>query len=69
MSFTGGQTCWNGPARSLKLLFECGDADALLSVDEPEKCTYTARFSTPAACDSSLSQEMKLDLDGEATEI
>lgn len=32
MQFANGQHCWNGPSRSLKLLFECGDANALVSV-------------------------------------
>ncbi len=50
MLFSGGQHCWNGPSRSMKLLLQCGAADALLAVEETEKCVYTARATTPAAC-------------------
>jgi protein kinase C substrate 80K-H len=62
MQFSGGSTCWNGPSRSMKLLFECGDQDALLTVDEPEKCTYTARFSTPAVCHAETANKLRAEL-------
>lgn len=55
--------CWNGPARSLKLIFECGNVDAMLSADEPEKCAYAARFSTPAVCDGKFARELQLELE------
>ncbi len=58
MLLEGGAHCWNGPARSLTLHFECGGADALLSVDEPNKCAYEARVTTPAACDGRASREL-----------
>jgi hypothetical protein len=63
MQFSNGAYCWNGPNRSMKLLFECGDTEAILSVDEPEKCTYTARFTTPAACDAKFARELQLELE------
>jgi len=50
MRFTNGMTCWNGPARSLTVSVECGEANQILTVDEPEVCKYTMRFVTPAAC-------------------
>ena len=62
-SSAGGSTCWNGPARSLALLFECGSSDAMLSVDEPEKCTYTARFTSPAACDAKAARQLYMELE------
>lgn len=62
MDFTGGSTCWNGPSRSLKLQMECGVKEAMLAVDEPSKCTYVARFSTPAACDATAARELRLEL-------
>jgi protein kinase C substrate 80K-H len=67
MKFTGGARCWNGPDRSLTLKFECGATDALLSIDEPEKCAYAGRFATPAACDGRAARELRLELE-EATE-
>jgi hypothetical protein len=63
MRFTNGLYCWNGPARSLRVLFECGAEDAVVSFDEPEKCTYTARFQTPAVCDDKHARELKLELE------
>ena len=29
---------------------ECGEENKIISVDEPEVCKYTMRFTTPAAC-------------------
>ena len=63
MLFTGGTTCWNGPARSLSLTLECGLEDKVLSLDEPEKCTYAARMMTPAACDDRAARELRLELE------
>lgn len=37
----------------------------MLQVDEPEKCTYTAKFTTPAVCDARFAEELKLDLERE----
>ena len=65
MRFSGGATCWNGPARSLRLDFECGAKDEVLAIDEPEKCTYVARMATPAACDARAARALLLDLDQE----
>jgi hypothetical protein len=63
MRFSGGSVCWNGPARSMRLDFECGAKDELLSIDEPEKCAYVARMATPAACDGRAAQALKLEID------
>ena len=68
LSFVNGQTCWHGPARVLKLALECGVTDALLSVEETEKCVYEGRFATPAACDPHAAQALKQELAGEPAE-
>eukprot|EP00903_Cladosiphon_okamuranus_P015073 g13943.t1 len=52
--FEKGQKCWNGPTRSLRVALACGPEDRLLSVAEPETCTYTAVLETPAACSPAL---------------
>jgi protein kinase C substrate 80K-H len=65
MKFTGGQTCWNGPARSLTLTLVCGAEDAVSAFSEPEKCTYAATLTTPAACDGRATQALRLDLDAD----
>merc|ERR1719154_716201 len=50
MKFTGGQGCWNGPARSSLVHLHCGTENTLDSVAEPNRCEYEMHFSTPAAC-------------------
>lgn len=54
MIFENGQSCWNGPRRSMKVTVECAATTSLGSVDEPSTCAYTAVLKTPAACDVSL---------------
>ncbi|CAM9956560.1 unnamed protein product, partial [Phaeothamnion confervicola] len=39
--------CWNGPARSLRVQLHCGAAEKVLSVEEPETCSYVMEFATP----------------------
>jgi protein kinase C substrate 80K-H len=48
--YKDGDTCWNGPRRSLTLNIECGDRNEWLSVEEPSRCTYEGKFISPAAC-------------------
>jgi len=50
MKFTGGQGCWNGPARSSLVHLHCGTENILNGVSEPNRCEYEMHFSTPAAC-------------------
>ncbi|CAG7818739.1 unnamed protein product [Allacma fusca] len=50
MLYDGGQACWNGPARSVKVNVQCGTENKILSVSEPSRCVYEMEFSTPAAC-------------------
>lgn len=49
-SFTNGQMCPGGPARDLKVLFECGSEEKVLDVSEPSRCSYQARVAHPGAC-------------------
>ena len=46
----GGLQCYNGPKRSTKIEFRCGVEDLLVSIEESERCVYSAVFTTPAAC-------------------
>uniref|UniRef100_A0A0G4GRC3 Glucosidase 2 subunit beta n=1 Tax=Chromera velia CCMP2878 TaxID=1169474 RepID=A0A0G4GRC3_9ALVE len=50
MIFDHGQNCWQGPHRSIKVFFHCGPETKFESVDEPERCVYTASVQSPAAC-------------------
>ncbi|QSS62721.1 vacuolar sorting-associated protein [Histoplasma capsulatum] len=51
LEYTNGQTCWNGPARSTKIVLECGEQNEILKVTEDEKCVYSMFVTTPAACE------------------
>jgi protein kinase C substrate 80K-H len=62
MLFKNGQTCWNGPQRSLSLTFQCGPDDKVLSMDEPSKCAYAATMQTPAVCDLAHAESLRLEL-------
>lgn len=50
--FTNGQMCPGGPARMLRVLFECGSTDALFDIAEPSRCVYEVRATSPGACDA-----------------
>jgi protein kinase C substrate 80K-H len=45
-----GARCWNGPERSVVLLLTCGIENAILTVEELEKCEYQLTGTTPALC-------------------
>jgi protein kinase C substrate 80K-H len=49
MTFEGGTKCWNGPQRSLKVEFYCGDG--ITNIAEPETCTYTGKMGTWFMCE------------------
>jgi len=50
MTFTAGNSCWNGPERSLNATFYCGLEFEIESVDEPSTCSYLMKISSPLAC-------------------
>jgi protein kinase C substrate 80K-H len=51
LEFNNGQTCWNGPPRSTKVVLECGAVDEILKITEDEKCVYSMQVITPAVCE------------------
>ncbi|RWS23055.1 glucosidase 2 subunit beta-like protein 1 [Leptotrombidium deliense] len=50
MKFEGGQSCWNGPARSVQVYFSCGETNHITGASEPSRCEYRYDFETPAVC-------------------
>ena len=50
MMFENGQKCWNGPKRSMRVLFDCDTENKIVSVNEPSTCKYSMTFHTPLAC-------------------
>ena len=69
MRFSNGQVCWNGPARSLMVSVECGEANKIITVDEPEVCKYTMRFATPAACTEADLQAAQAEVDDAVSDV
>lgn len=63
MHFSGGDKCWNGPDRSLKVRLRCGLSNELNDVDEPSRCEYVAVLSTPALCVEEKLKELQNKLD------
>ena len=64
LKFHNGQSCWQGPQRSLTVNLRCGPADKPLAVEEPSKCVYEMDMETPAVCNMQHAQALKLNLEG-----
>ena len=47
------------------MTLRCGPENVLSNVDEPSTCEYSMTFTTPAACDLSHADGLRLDLPGE----
>jgi len=62
LRFTNGESCWNGPSRSLALALKCGDRETLSSVEEPSRCEYAAQLFTPHACDDDAVETLRNEL-------
>ncbi|KAF9480233.1 endoplasmic reticulum protein [Pholiota conissans] len=45
-----GTRCWNGPERNVVLKLTCGVENAILTVQELEKCEYEFTGTSPALC-------------------
>ncbi|KXG47627.1 uncharacterized protein PGRI_014970 [Penicillium griseofulvum] len=50
IEYDRGQSCWNGPNRSTKVILECGEENKILKTAEEEKCVYSMLVTSPAAC-------------------
>ncbi|KAM7538704.1 hypothetical protein Aperf_G00000050120 [Anoplocephala perfoliata] len=63
MLYDGGDNCWNGPSRSVKVKVACGAQNKLLSAEEPSRCTYVMKLETPAACHHDPSKLMQMHIE------
>jgi len=63
MKFHNGQSCWQGPQRSLTVRLKCAANVELSQVEEPNKCVYTAHLSTPAVCTSNQATYLRNNLE------
>lgn len=63
LMFSGGDRCWNGPDRSLRVKLRCGLRTELRNVDEPSRCDYVAELVTPTFCLESKLQELQKNLE------
>lgn len=68
LTFTNGQHCWQGPARSLTVLLRCGVENVIRSVEEPSKCVYEMVFSTPVVCDMERARRLQKELENNQSE-
>lgn len=48
--FDDGHTCYAGPERKLRVIFECGIEAEILNIGEPSRCSYEAHVKHPGAC-------------------
>lgn len=51
LRYEGGQTCWNGPARSTVVVLACAAEEEIWKVAESEKCVYRMEVGTAAVCE------------------
>lgn len=63
MLYPGGDQCWNGPSRSINVELLCGKAEDIISVDEPNRCTYSMKFETPAVCDEAAAKALLAEVE------
>ncbi|KAL8245577.1 hypothetical protein R6Q59_011835 [Mikania micrantha] len=63
MLFSNGDSCWNGPDRSLKVRLRCGLKVEVADIDEPSRCEYAAMLTTPALCLEAKLKELEDELE------
>ncbi|GLD92678.1 hypothetical protein PINS_up001257 [Pythium insidiosum] len=62
MQFTHGQRCWNGPERSVRVTWRCGENNEIVSVDEPSTCVYEMAAQSYLACTADVVESSKQDV-------
>lgn len=61
--YTNGEPCWNGPARSVALVFECDTVDRVLRIVENGMCRYEVLFGSPSACSDEIAKLVSSRID------
>jgi protein kinase C substrate 80K-H len=67
LNFVNGQTCWQGPARSLTVVTRCGVNNEIKGVEEPSRCVYEMEFTTPAVCSEEHAKKLQQELEDQMT--
>lgn len=62
MRFGNGDSCWQGPQRSMEVKLRCGAIDSFDSVSEPSRCEYTGEMKTPAFCTEKIVQALRKEI-------
>ena len=68
MKYENGQSCWNGPSRSTRVILACAENEEIWKVSESEKCVYRMEVGTAAVCEQANGKPKKAadDTDGPA---
>lgn len=51
LKYENGQHCWNGPARSTRVILACSEKEEVWKISESEKCVYRMEVGTAAVCE------------------
>ena len=62
LKYGSGDRCWNGPARSIKVELLCGEREEIVSVDEPNRCSYHMKFRTPGICSKQMADRIMTEV-------
>jgi protein kinase C substrate 80K-H len=62
MTYVHGDKCEKGRARSITVIFHCGNDNKIVAVRESTSCSYTMEFETPLVCN-------EIDVDDDDDEL
>jgi hypothetical protein len=63
MHYKNGEKCWGGVIRNTKISLFCDSEYKLVEPQEPNRCEYTLKLYTPAACKESDVSQLELQLE------
>ena len=68
MTYRRGEKCWGGVIRSTIVELTCGSENIVSDPQEPNRCEYSLKFETPAACSEEHLQVLLLNNESENDE-